>query len=350
MSHVQKFYRDVSFQLDDFVQLSAWHNRCNYQNKRRLKPALIERETHMSKTYNVVTQKIIKQLEAGTIPWRQPWSNKAGISDQQNIITGNQYRGINALMTGCQSYLLPYWLTFKQANDLGCHVKKGEVGTPIVYWLKRNEAKKEDSDPDEKSRGYMVPLYSTVFNIEQVTGEKLDKIVEKYKNKARNELIKFNPIQAAEEIVAAYANKPAIVNKQQRACYSPSADLINMPIPESFTSVEAYYATLFHELGHSTGHESRLNRKLSTSFGNHEYSKEELVAEFTSAFLCSVAGIDSVQVEQSAAYIQSWLKVLKGDPKLLMQAASAAQKAADMIRGIEYKPKSVAEDTQPAVA
>lgn len=283
----------------------------------------------MSKTYELVTERITAMLEQGTIPWRQPWSTQAGLADQQNLMSGHQYRGINAMLTSASGYTDPYWLTYRQAQEIGAQVRKGERGTPIVFW---KMGVGTDADPEKR---WAFASHSTVFNVAQCEGEGLEKLITRIRERRQGERINFKPIEACEAIVAGYKG-PAIQHHEQSAWYMPVTDLINMPRPETFTRPEAYYAVLFHEMAHSTGHASRLARSGITdraAFASHEYSKEELIAEMGSAFLCSRAGIDAPVIENTAAYLQSWLKVLKADPKMLMQAASAGQKAADMILG-----------------
>lgn len=286
----------------------------------------------MSNAYKIVTDRMISLLEQGTIPWKKSWSEGAGLGEHQNLISQHQYRGINAVITSAQGYEHPYWLTFKQAADHGGRVKKGEKGTPIVYW---QFGSKEDSDGKEKS--FALTKYSVVFNIDQCEG--LDSI-RALSKKRKAEKIEFKPLEQCESIVSSYKGRPAIQHLEQRAYYRPSFDLVNMPKPESFRSVEEYYAVLFHELTHSTGHASRIGREGITEknyFGSHAYSKEELIAEMGAAFLSAKAGISMATEQNSAAYIQGWLKVLKGDPRLVIQAASQAQKAADLILGIQSK-------------
>ena len=150
----------------------------------------------------------------------------------------------------------------------------------------------------------------------------------------------FDPIPQCEQVAKAMPNAPAITHQSQRACYSPLLDIVNMPQPESFDAPTAYYGTLFHELTHSTGHESRLNRDSITDpvrFGSHTYSREELIAEMGAAFLNGHCGIDASTLDNSAAYIHGWLKRLKNDPKLVVQAAGKAQRASDYILGVKYE-------------
>ena len=281
-------------------------------------------------TCEVVTERIIKILESGTIPWRKPWSETGTLGTHQNLISQHAYRGINAILTASMGFSTPYWLTYKQALEHGGVVKAGEKGCPIVYW-----AFGTDEKADGTERKWAFCKYSTVFNLDQVDGLDSIKLIAA-KRKAQR--IEFKPIEQCEAVVKGYPI--AIHHREQRAYYRPDHNYVNMPKPESFNSVENYYATLFHELGHSTGHESLLNRfkgEKQFHFGSHDYSKEELIAEMTSAFLCSKTGIDGMTVSQSAAYIQSWIKVLKGDPKLVLSAASQAQKAFDLILGVKVQ-------------
>jgi antirestriction protein ArdC len=303
----------------------------------------------MSKVYEVITDRIIKMLEQGTIPWKQTWSNAGGLGDHQNLVSQHQYRGINAFMTSMiaisQDYKNPYWLTYKQAMGLGGQVRKGEKGIPIVYW-QFGTNKDPKTNKEEK---YAWAKYSTVFNVAQIDGLDLDKILKSRILKQKR--IDFSPIHECESIVNGYKNRPEIIHKDQRAYYLPTKDIINMPKADSFNSNENYYAVLFHEMTHSSGHGTRLARSGitdRTSFASHAYSKEELIAEMGAAFLCARTGIDSITLETSAAYISSWLKVLKGDPKLVISAASQAQKAVDHITGItfEYKNSNETEEEE----
>lgn len=278
----------------------------------------------MSKAvYKIVTDRIIAQLEKGVIPWQMPW-----MRDQKapmNLLSRKPYQGVNAMMTGCMGYRSPFWLTYKQATGMGGQVRKGEKGTPIVFW-------KFLEKEDDKGKKKKIPLlrYFTVFNVEQVEG------IDQSGLYPENKAIDFKPIEKAEEIVKASQCKPRIQHVEQKAYYSPVLDYINMPVPESFRTPEEYYSTLFHELAHATGHKERLNRKTLAEiahFGDHSYSKEELVAEMGSAYLCAITGISDPVIENQAAYIQGWLKKLKNDPAMVVQAASQAQKAADYIIG-----------------
>lgn len=281
--------------------------------------------------YQIVTDRIIEKLQAGTVPWRQPWQG-AELGACKNLISQKPYRGINAFLTAVAGHRSPYWLTYKQAKELGAHVKAGEKGTPIVY-LGQAEKQKDGADEPEK---FSFLRYYTAFNVEQVERLRLSPALLFPDNKPKN----FEPIAACESIVAKMPMIPRIQHAEPRAYYSPTLDYINMPDRTSFHDASGYYATLFHELTHSTGHESRVDRGLSgklAAFGSADYSKEELVAEMGSAFLCSKSGIETVTLDNSASYIQGWLKALKGDPRLLVQAAAQAQKAAEFILGIKQE-------------
>ncbi len=257
--------------------------------------------------YEVVFNQIIECLENGVIPWKKSWSGFMPYNGK----TDHRYNGINLIILSTAPYNDPRWFTYKQLSDLGGTVRKGEKSKQIVFWtiLKKEEENKT------------IPLlkYFNVFNYEQIEGLKLEQ---------ENEI----KITEAEDIISGFSGRPVIKQGYDNACYVPSLDEIRMPRKNQFDHANEYYATLFHELVHSVSHEKRLNRKLSTAFGSELYSENELEAEFGSAFLCNLAGIDNT-IENSAAYIQSWLKALKNNPKMLVSAASKAQKSVDYILG-----------------
>lgn len=284
------------------------------------------------KTYDAVTARILEALEKGVVPWQQPWgTGGVALGRHKNLISLKPYRGINALLTGMQGYESPYWLTYKQAQELGASVRKGEKGTPIVYY-----GRVERENAEGKVEDFMFLKHSVVFNVAQVEGLKLKPELLKPAPEARP----FAPIQVCQTLVDAMPQRPRIQHAEAKAYYSPSLDYVNMPKPELFTKPERYYATLFHELGHSTGHKDRLARKTLTkiaAFGDHAYSQEELVAEMTAAFLCAETGIENATEKASASYLAHWIKHLKQDPKILIQAAGQAHKAADFIRGVKWE-------------
>jgi antirestriction protein ArdC len=284
--------------------------------------------------YEIITATIIEKLEQGTIPWQRPWSGRGAPS---NLVSGKAYRGVNIFLLGHQDYSSPFWVSFKQAKALGGSVRKGEKGTPCIFWkfLARDRENSKTGETETKQ----IPLvrYYSVFNVEQCEGISHARLEVETEESAP-----FNPIEAAEAIVASYPDAPSISQDGRgSAYYRPSTDSIHLPEPESFDSEAHYYATLFHEMGHSTGHEKRLARPGVTNpirHASHDYSKEELVAEMTAAFLLAEAGIDSDSLtDNSAAYLASWLKALKNDPKLVVLAAAQAQKAVDHITDREFE-------------
>jgi antirestriction protein ArdC len=228
-----------------------------------------------------------------------------------------------------QGYGSRYWLTFNQANKLGGHIRKGERSSVVTFWKIGDEKIVTDADGKEReTRPFLLRFYR-VFNVEQTEG-----IADKLG--LGNVSPRIPRIDECERIVADMPNRPAIT-QDGRAWYRPSSDTVGMPSLNAFTSPEEYYSTLFHELTHSTGHTSRIGRegieKLNT-FGSESYSKEELIAEMGAAMLAGVAGIERRTLANSAAYLKSWIDVLKSDSRMVVFAASQAQKAADYIQGV----------------
>ena len=278
--------------------------------------------------YKVVTDRIIEALEQGIVPWRKPWKNVRG-TGPTSLQTGREYRGINvwilSVTAQLRGYTSPYWVTFKQAKERGGTVRKGEKGTQVVLW--KPVRKEVEENGETKQASYLILRYFTVFNLDQCDGIEMP---------AEEPLPERDPIAACEEIVTGYVPGPEIRHGGNSAHYSPALDYVQMPQRGQFDTSEHYYGTLFHELAHSTGHESRLNRDTLISpkpFGSEDYSKEELVAEMTAALLCGEAGIE-VNYEHHAGYLASWLKALKDDRKLIVQAAAKAQKASDLVLGV----------------
>jgi len=280
----------------------------------------------MNKVYEIITERIIKRLEQGEIPWKAPW---AGGGLPCNGISHKPYTGINPFLLAGIGYMNPNWLTFQQAKELGGSVMSGEKSAQIVFWKILDSAPDPNRLPGEISskdldRSWMLRYYN-VFNVEQCEG-----LPDKFQIPKRE----HKPIPEAESILAGYKGAPVLQHKAQKCYYVPGTDIINMAAKESFDSAEMYYKVLFHELIHSTGHEKRLDRKLKghTENTRTDYSKEELIAELGSAFLSNHAGIYGIpQEDESAAYIQSWIKALKNDVRMIVQAGSGAQKAADYI-------------------
>jgi antirestriction protein ArdC len=268
----------------------------------------------MNPVYQYVTDRILAELDKGVVPWRKPWLGGLPI----NWVSRKEYRGINL-------FLLPpgEYLTFKQALGARGYVRKGETGRMVVFY-KLLEAKDR---PAEDGKKRVVPLlrYYTVFEVSQCEGIERRRTVKG---------VDHDPVVACEEILAGFTGRPPLEFGGDGASYSPSADRIRMPAPETFISMAEYYCALFHEIIHATGHPARLNRLSDGQDPDDPYAFEELVAEMGAAMLCGRAGIEAGIIENSAAYIEHWRQKISGDPLLIVRAASSAQKAADFILGI----------------
>ena len=270
--------------------------------------------------YQIVTEQIIKQLESGVAPWHRPWTTQI----PRNLVSKREYRGINVFLLASRGYGSPYWLTYKQATEQGGNVRRGEHASKVVFW-KIDKYETEDADGQSVAKTSAILRYYTVFNVEQC-----DSI-----SALGSERI-INPIAECERIVAGMPNPPATV-QDARAWYRPANDTVGMPSRQAFGSAEEYYSTLFGREG---------IEKLNI-FGSESYSKEELIAEMGAAMLAGVAGIERKTLSNSAAYLKSWIDVLKSDSRMVVFAASQAQKAADYIRGArDERPYSAV----PAVA
>lgn len=273
-----------------------------------------------------VTARILQSLEAGIAPWVKPWSATAGRNVPLNVISGKAYQGVNAILLwgNVGRFKTPHYLTFKQALDLGGHVRKGEHGFQICKVLQLVSKPAEGSDADP--RAFTTMKFFTVFNVDQCEGLPA-RVFETPEFKANNSDERDATID--EFIAATGANYRE--NGGDRAFYRGGAiDAVSMPDFASFKSAALYYSTAFHELGHWTGHASRCNREFGKRFGDRQYAAEELVAELTSAFICAEFNIDGNL--QHADYIGNWIALLKDDAKAFFTAASAAQKAADYLR------------------
>jgi len=283
--------------------------------------------------YQYVTDRIIEELKKGNIPWRKPWKGQKAI----NYVTRKEYKGINTLLL-----LYPgEYLTFKQVQDLKGKVKKGEKSSMIVYynWIEKNTGNKDKNGKDIIDS---IPIlrYYNVFHISQTEG--IETKCQPYNTDKENDTI-----EQAENIINNYIKreniKLSIITGGDTACYIPSNDEIVMPNINQFEGNNEYYSTLFHESVHSTGNNNRLNRiskQKFHQFGNQDYSKEELIAEIGSSILCNQIGIEIPQTfKNSVAYIQSWLKVLKNDIKLITIASGQANKAVNYILNIKDNEK-----------
>lgn len=274
--------------------------------------------------YETVTARIVAQLEAGTLPWVKGWN--AGASVPMNATTNRPYSGINVLLFWIgadRGWSAPRFLTFKQALDCGGNVRKGEHGEKL-YFFKQLEI--EDAKTQESRTIPMLREY-TVFNVDQC--DNLPENVRRGPGAG-----KVNP-DAREELADDFIRASGADFREGagRPCYVPSQDFITSPAFADFHSRPEYYAAAFHELVHWTGHKSRLDRDLKGRFDRDSYAMEELVAELGAAFLCAEFGFDNAHDNQ-AAYLDSWLKVLKADKRAIFTAASKAQTAADYLRGL----------------
>lgn len=274
--------------------------------------------------YSIVTDRIIDLLEQGVVPWHKPWAGGGTNQFPVNFVSKKAYRGLNVWLLSCAGFSSPFWVSYKQATELGGQVRKGEKSTMVVYWKMLETI---DNVTKEKKTIPMLRYYN-VFNVSQCDGLNIPVTDEPQ--------ITFNPIEEAEKIVANMQKKPVITHVDQSAYYRRDSDVVNMPKKETFKGEAEYYSTLFHELTHATGHESRLGRfqNAVSKFGDSNYAKEELVAEMGASYLCAVAGIVDRTIDNSAAYIASWLKRLKNDKKLVVSAAGKAHAACDFILGV----------------
>jgi antirestriction protein ArdC len=286
-----------------------------------------------NEVYSMITQKIIEELEQGIVPWHKPWK----ASDvPRSFSTGKPYQGINLLYLATTARLMnyesPFWITYKNAIKQGGYVKRGEHAIPVVYWKK---VVKEDEDGEKKFYSFL--KYDNVYNLDQTEGVKNVPCI--------GQVVINNPIEECEKIVLGFKNQPNTEHGGDRAYYNSNFDKIVLPKLNSFDSAENYYCTRFHEMIHSTGHASRLNRKSivdACKFGDTNYSEEELIAEIGAAYLCGCAGIENLVVNNSVAYIANWLTKLRNDKQFIVKASSKAQRAANFV--LDIKEESKQED------
>lgn len=271
--------------------------------------------SNLSIAYKVVYDAIMEELDKGVIPWKRPWKG----TFPANAITGRQYRGINVwLLWGAEDHR---WMTFNQVRKHGGSVNKGAKSRRIVLFT-INEV--DDENAKDGKKKFPILRYYNVFNVADISGIDFAEV-------GRENVIQIEP---ADEVVDKYKNAPKIKNGGE-ASYNIAQDIVTMPKQNLFDDDNAYYATLFHELVHSTGHGTRLNRKTIAEpamFGSEKYSEEELIAELGSAFLCAMCGIDNT-IKNSASYIAGWKKKLEYNPKIMVSASSMAQKAVDYMTG-----------------
>jgi antirestriction protein ArdC len=302
--------------------------------------------------YKVITENVIEGLKDEGLNWFKPWTTKKGdFIVPVNYKTGRAYTNYNTLMLSYKmrknSWDTPHFVTYKQCTEAGGNIIKGEHGTNVIFWLVSYfaDGKWYNSEKALNKAGYKKddaavrdnwsPRYYRVFNIAQCEGLKVKSI----KNITSS---LYTPLSNAECVYKDYPSRPALKVKGTQALYRPSTDEVNMPKQAAFTTKDDYYKTLYHELIHSTGHKSRLNRKGITEatayFGSKDYSFEELVAEIGSLFLSAVTRIEPTDSEtNSQAYINGWIKKLEAEEKWVLQASSCAEKAVKHI--LSSKPK-----------
>ena len=288
-------------------------------------------------TEQMVADRIIELLDQGELPpWEKPWKNSQ-MGDPRNAITMKPYRGINHWLTlisqSPSGYDDPRWLTYKQAQQLGGHVKRGEKGTTIVFWKKLPRKQAEDEEGIEEllpgRDSYWIARIYRVFNVEQTEDCKLDLLAE-----PPAELP--DPIEQAEAIIQGMPNPPAFDTYQHLNTaphYAPQPDIVRVPTRDRYDVPERWYNTVFHELAHSTGHPKRLNRFTLDANRNdvHNYGVEELVASMGAAMLSRKAGIERENLEQNASYVKHWRDAIAADKAIVLRAAGRAQKAVDLI-------------------
>jgi len=302
-----------------------------------------ERRPDRTGLYAEVTDRIIAELEAGRVPWVQPWgAGNAPLGLPANALTGRNYSGINILILWDsvikKSFSHQLWLTFRQTQELGGHVAKGAQGTCVYFadrFIPKAERKRAESAGEEASTVAFLKRF-TLFNIEQC--ENLPAHLFDPKPIRPESAI----LPEAAELIRATGADFRIGGTQ--AFYSPAADYIQVPPPEAFFEPINWHRTAFHELAHFSGHPSRLNRDQSGAFGSKPYGQEELVAELSSAFLCASLGI--TPTVRHADYLGSWLEILREDNRAIFRAASAASKAADFI--LAFQSAETASDTATA--
>jgi antirestriction protein ArdC len=315
--------------------------------KRRTRAAAPRRssapETARASLYDEVTNRIVAELEAGRVPWVQPWGRPdgAGPGIPRNALTGRTYSGVNILILwGAvidRGWPAQCWLTFRQAREAGGAVRKGERGTTVVYadrFVPEAE-KTRAAATGEDARAIPFLKRFTVFNVAQCDGLSGNPEVRGTAGSRRRPGLAADPaplperqiVPVAEEVIAASGVDFRIGGDM--AFYVPALDLVQVPPQPAFFQQINYYRTALHELTHATGHSSRLDRKLLNAFGSKDYAREELVAEMGSAFLCAALGI--IPTVRHADYLGAWLEVLREDNRAIFRAASAASKAADWI-------------------
>lgn len=309
----------------------------------------MKNESKLNPAVQIITERFLAMMEQGIIPWKQPWMNNIADTSRYAVrrASGRPYSFLNQLLlaeitkdeNGKQKidFGAGEWATFKEWNEAGYHVRKGETSKKVVWWKPfKSEAKDENGLPMFDDNGeavykvFFTLKYISVFHASQVMDEEGNEPKPIKHRKKLNE--KPERVKSADEIISEYIEREKIIFMQgyNEAFYAPASDMICVPSVYQYKNTEDYYSTTFHEITHSTGHVSRLNRlNQKAAFGNEVYTKEELVAEMGSAILCGYCGIISEETEQQhAAYLQNWMNAIKAEPEMLVSAATKAEKAA----------------------
>lgn len=283
--------------------------------------------------YEIVTNKILEDIEkTDKLTWVKSWKTNGG-AYPMNGKSKKPYNGINFFLLQMYGFSSPYWLTYKQVTEMGGNVRKGEKGAMVVFWKLNEYTKTNEATKEDEVKKVPILRYYNVFNVEQCENVTITD------NTPQIEYTQHEKNEICESIIKGYVNKyeslSASVKESNSAFYQPSKDYVQMPLLEQFESAESFYSVYFHELGHSTGHKSRLNRKEvneTASFGSCDYGTEELTAELTAAFICAEIGINNENTERnSAAYLKNWKNAIKADKKLFIMASQRASKAAKLI-------------------
>jgi antirestriction protein ArdC len=287
-----------------------------------------------------ITDKMVAALRAGTAPWRRPWRNDStNTGAPANAVSRKAYRGINVPLLGLTGYASRWWATYPQIQALGGRVKKGERATRIVYWRQVERARINAAGVEEVETFPLLRTYC-VFNAQQCEGPGVEAFLARPIT-----AVPFVDFAPAEAVIA--ATEASIEYGGGKAVYFPDEDLIRMPPKEAFESRKEYYATAFHELIHFTGHAGRLGRLVRNArFGDAAYAFEELVAEMGGCFLCGEVGVpQSDDLSNQAAYLASWLGILRADPTAILSAAGQASAAVDFILSFSRDDDAAADET-----
>lgn len=296
---------------------------------------MTDKTTSRPDIYSRVTDQIVADLEKGVRPWVKPWNaeHAAGRITRPLRHNGQAYSGINILMLWtaaiASNFTAPIWMTFRQALELGAHVRKGEKGSPVVYASKISRTEVDNDTGEATERDIPFLKQYTVFNVEQIDG-----LPSHYYAKAAPRFDAPARFDHAESFFA--ATRADIRHGGNQAYYAVTLDYVQMPPFEAFRDAESYYATLAHECTHWTRHPSRLEREFGRKrWGDEGYAMEELVAELGAAFLCADLELELAPREDHSAYIASWLEVLKNDKRAIFSAAAHAQRAVDFLHGLQ---------------